>query len=207
MLIFIEPQCVLTDCLQHRLNRPFAALKKAGGKVFKLRTHYKSMGGKKLSGTGEPRVRGPPLLEEKPEEAVSWDTDVMDFLALAGWKHYRWSPLYEGADSDLQLKLQKRYQSTQSRMDRGSRYAAARFASSVLYSYLDKDLLSLGDLRLLIGHAGTALDGMGENGLREFNHALQKVGLDEIEVGTVYGCRKRVRLYGAGELLRELRSN
>ena len=135
-------------------------------------------------------------LEEIIKEKPSLDTDIMDFMAIAGWDYWR-SPIYEKGDEKLRQKLKESVRTRRKNLSMGEKHMESRFGNWLIsMGYFVGKLKTLRDLKRIIEDKGiirpTMNPGIHYKTLAHFNGTLKEYEIESIKVGGKYGYRPGV---------------
>lgn len=127
-------------------------------------------------------------LEEIIDQKVSLDTDVMDFLLVAGWDYWK-SPIYEKADNDTRQSIKRYLRRRRKTILKSEKNRERRFShcctSEIGYG---KQFRTLGELKTIIESKGLRIPNVGYNVLSHFNKTLSGYGIEPFKIGV--GDRK-----------------
>ena len=131
------------------------------------------------------------ILKEKP----SLDTDIMDFLAIAGWNYWR-SPIYEKGDENLRKKIKENCLKTKAGLSKSKKIRRGIFVNAVGVPYSMKEIKMIRDLKETIEQRGLVYRHLGYNSLAEFNKTLKKYKIEPFKVGGKHTYAKTLKKYG-----------
>lgn len=131
---------------------------------------------------------------EKLLGGVTLDTDVMDFLTIAGLD-YAEGPLWDGADRQLRETLYENYKMRKAKLSLSVKMREGRFRRRLWRAYSERRVKTLRDLKETIEQKGLFV-GMGYLGLSEFNKTLAQYGIEPYKVGGKYESARVLRKYG-----------
>lgn len=131
---------------------------------------------------------------------VSLETDIMDFLLIAGWDYW-YSPIYDKADKNLKEQLREHVKGKKAELSRRTKIQESRFYKACMFfipygGYSDNKLKTLGDLKNIVETQGFGFRHIGYKSLSHFNDALKQYGIDPIRVGGKYATENMLRKYG-----------
>ena len=127
-------------------------------------------------------------LEEILNQKMSLDTDIMDFVLIAGWD-YSWRyPMYKKADKDIKDRL-KKYVKQRKERTAAEQNMEGRLRNSIFkMGQYNNSVRTLGDLKRIIETEGLQrFRGMHYKTLAHLNSTLVEYGIEPIiKIGGQY---------------------
>jgi hypothetical protein len=105
------------------------------------------------------------------------DSDVMDFLAIAGWITYE-CPTYRNLKDNLTAGVRERYRSRRATLSRAEKVCEKKFAHSLADAYCMGEFRTIRELKAIVEGRGLVFPYAGRGGLNRFNEALKEYGIE-----------------------------
>ncbi len=136
---------------------------------------------RKFSRNKEKNIR----LEEILNQRISLDTDVMDFLLIAGWSGYcrSLSPLYRKVEDRFGEDIRKRILERRENLSMSQKLIESRFCLSLLHIGYGEEFKTLGELKPKIEEAGIKIRNIGYKTLAHFDKTLKGHGIESFKIG------------------------
>lgn len=135
-------------------------------------------------------------LETILNQKVSLNTDIMDFLLIAGWN--AGGSCYRNATEELCQRLKEYVNERREGLPMGGKMMERRFVHAIISAGYSKGKdKTLRDLKIKIEKEGLGrLHGMHYKTLAHLNETFKKYGLEPIKVGGRYITAKTLKKYG-----------
>ncbi len=152
----------------------------------------------------EIRCRSPPEgkergfgLEDIVKQDVTLDTNIMDFLLIAGWNTWG-SSIYRNATVGLSQKLREYVNEKKEGLSMGEKMMERRFVHAIILAgYSKREPKTLRDLKIIIEKEGLGrLCGIHYKTLAHLNETFKKYRIEPIKVGGRYITAKILKKYG-----------
>ena len=126
-------------------------------------------------------------LEARLNVTPTLDTDIMDFLVIAGLRKYaHYTTAYNDTSQDVRERIGRttieKYESRRATLSRSEMISETRFVNRLTNLYHEGNK-SLRDLKTHIETYGLQIPGMGCASLAYFNSVLEEYGLEHIKLG------------------------
>ncbi len=150
------------------------------------------------------RCRSPPEgkergfgLEDILKRKVTLDTDIMEFLLIAGWNTWG-SSIYRNATVGLSQKLREYVNEKREGLSMGEKMMERRFVHAIISAgYSKGEPKTLRDLKIEIEKEGLSrLRGIHYKTLAHLNETFKKYRIEPIKVGGRYITAKTLKKYG-----------
>lgn len=136
-------------------------------------------------------------LESILNQKVSIDTDIADFLLIAGWESFG-GPIYQRLSDELRQELKEYVNGRRERLLSSEKHKESRFRNSIVEGGYGKKFKTLGELKGIIENEGIKIRNLHYKTLAYFNDALREYGVKPIKVGGRYtpGILRDLKKYG-----------
>lgn len=133
-------------------------------------------------------------LEEILNHTVTLDTEINDFLIIAGWRPY-WQPkIIENADRITRQAVSEYIEKRREGLSRSEKILEFRFLSTTAWR---DNIRTIGDLKTEIANKGLWYRNLGYASIARFSNALKDYGIAPIKIGGKDANRGRAkRKYG-----------
>lgn len=123
-------------------------------------------------------------LDEILSQKITLDTDIWDFLLIAGFDYWM-NPTYQKASDETKNHIRARFKEIRSKHSRKEKGLESRFYKGIISEggYDENRYATLRELKNMIGSRGLIFSQVGYKSFAHFNKTLQEFGIEPFKVG------------------------
>ena len=134
-------------------------------------------------------------LEDRLSAPITLETDLLDFVAMAGL--YRWVPLYLEGPPYIRNAIKTVWKGRHDTFSSEEKKLCTRFMHGLERYYFEAGGgVSLGDFKTTLETRGIPVDQMGFKGLAFFNDILREYKIEPVKIRTQYHTQNYLNKYG-----------
>lgn len=138
-------------------------------------------------------------LEARLNAQPTLNTDIIEFLAIAGVSYRDWEPFRYGSKRDPPYKdiyenLEKKRLVRTRTLTQGDRLVEGYIAKAIYYEYISENLKTVGDFKQEVEERGVRMPHLTYRGIAYMNKILEKYGFEQMTVPS--GEKKELVKYG-----------
>lgn len=124
-------------------------------------------------------------LESILNQKASIDTDIADFLLIAGWESFG-GHIYQRLSDELRQELREYVKKRREGLSSSEKHKESRFRNSIVEGGYGKRFKTIGELKGIIENEGIKIRNLHYKTLAYFNDTLREYGVKPIKVGGRY---------------------
>lgn len=158
-------------------------------------TNHSVSTGKESGGEAE-RIRTD--LEARLSAQPTLDTDIMEFLAIAGMSYRDWQPFrnvfkYDQPFRHIREDLEQKRRDRTRSLSQGDRLVEGYIAKAITYEYLSGNIKTVGDFKREVEQSGCRIPYLSFRGIAKVNALFKRFGMEPMTVP--YGGAKELAKY------------